>query len=94
MPKHNWPELFEAQALRGLSIFEFCTLRGLTRSQCYAQRAKQAGKSVPTHRGLLPIRLQSGELRITLQLRMPVSIRGSAVDLAELPRCPRNFACQ
>ena len=82
MRKHDWPALLRAQAQNGQTIVEFCAARGLTRSKFYAERAKQ---SAPT--GVLPIRVEPSELHITFQLSTPVTICGSATDLAQLLRC-------
>jgi hypothetical protein len=87
MPKHNWPELIQAHAQSGQSVPAFCEKHRLTRSVFYAQRAKQAGKFASKHSALLPIGVEANELRITVQLRTSVSIRGSAADLAQVLRC-------
>ena len=82
MRKHDWPALLRTQAHSGQTIAAFCDARGLTRSKFYAERAKP---SAP--KGLLPIRVAASELRITVELSTPVTLRGSAADLAQLLRC-------
>lgn len=82
MRKHDWPTLIRMQEASGETIAAFCDARGLTRATFYAERARQ---SAP--KGLLPIRVEASELRITVQLQTPVTICGSAVDLAQLLRC-------
>lgn len=82
MHKHNWPMLLAAQAKSGQTIAAFCASNGLTASQFYAERAK-----LGSSKGLVPIVVEARELQITVQLRTPVSLRGSAADLAQLLRC-------
>jgi hypothetical protein len=81
MRKHDWPMLLNAQARSGQTIAAFCAVRGLTRSKFYAERAKQS-----TPQSVVPIVVEASELRITLQLRTPIVIAGSASDLAQILR--------
>ena len=82
MRKHDWPMLFKAHAKSGQTIAAFCAARGLTQSKFYAERAKQSKA-----KGLVPIVVEASELRLTLQLRTPIAIAGSASDLAQILRC-------
>lgn len=82
MRKHDWPMLLNAQARSGQTIAAFCAARGLTRSRFYAERAQQRAAT-----GLVPIVVEASELRITLHLRTPIAIAGSAADLAQILRC-------
>jgi hypothetical protein len=82
MRKHDWPMLVKTQAKSGLTIAAFCALHGLTRSRFYAERAKRT-----VAQSLVPIVAEASELRITVQLRTPLVIGGSAADLAEVLRC-------
>jgi hypothetical protein len=82
MRKHDWPMLVKSQAKSGQTIATFCASNGLTVSKFYAERAKQAAP-----KGLLPIVVEASELRITLQLRTPIIVSGTASDLAQVLRC-------
>jgi hypothetical protein len=82
MRKHDWPMLLNAHAKSGQTIAAFCASRGLSASKFYAERAKRAAPS-----GMLPIVVAASELRITVQLRTPLVISGSAADIAQVLRC-------
>jgi hypothetical protein len=84
MRKHDWPALLKAQAASGQTIAQFCDARGLTRSTFYAERSKLGGV-----KALIPIRVAAAaaEIRLTLHLRTPVVIGGTAADLAQVLRC-------
>jgi hypothetical protein len=81
MRRHDWPMLVKSQAKSGQTIAAFCASHGLTVSKFYAERAKQASK------GLLPIVVEASELRITLHLRTPITVGGTAADIAQVLRC-------
>jgi hypothetical protein len=82
MRKHDWPMLLNAHAKSGETIAAFCASRGLSASKFYAERAKRT-----TTNTLVPIVVEASELRITVQLRTPLVISGSAADIAQLLRC-------
>jgi hypothetical protein len=81
MRKHNWPMLIKSQAKSGQTITAFCTAHGIAPSLFYAERSKHARKT------LLPIVVDSPALQITVHLHSPISLSGSASDLAQLLRC-------
>jgi hypothetical protein len=82
MRKHDWPMLVRSQAKSGQTIAAFCASQGLTVSKFYAERAKHTAP-----KGLLPMVVEASELRITLHLRTPISVSGTAADLAHVLRC-------
>jgi hypothetical protein len=82
MRKHDWPMLLNAHAKSGETIAAFCASRGLSASKFYAKRAKRT-----TTKTLVPIVVAASELRITVQLRTPLVIGGSAADIAQVLRC-------
>jgi hypothetical protein len=82
MHKHDWPMLLNAHAKSGQTIAAFCAARGLSRSKFFAERAKQN-----TGKGLVPIVVEASELQITLRLRTPIVIAGTAANIAQVLRC-------
>jgi hypothetical protein len=82
MRKHDWTMLLKAHAVSGQTITAFCAARGLTASKFYAERAKRVAP-----KGMLPIVVEASALRITLQLRAPIVVSGTAADLAQILRC-------
>lgn len=82
MRKHDWPLLLKTHAMSGQTVQAFCASRGLTKSKFYVERAKHGAP-----KGLLAICVQPSALRITIELRTPLVIAGSAADLAQLLRC-------
>lgn len=82
MSKHDWPALVKAQVTSGETIAAFCAARGLTRSKFYTERARQCSQT-----GVVPIVVEVRAVQITLQLRTPVVVAGSASDLAQILRC-------
>ena len=105
MSKRDWSHILQAQRDSGLSIEAFCRVNSLARSNFYTARAraqKSASGSELNRQaalsGLLPIRLQKGdlpiliatpgEIAVTVQFEArSLRLRGSAPDLAQLLRC-------
>ena len=105
MSKRNWSDILQAQRDSGLSIEAFCRVKKLARSNFYAARAraqKSESATEPKQQaaqpGLLPIRVQKGdlpiviatpeEIAVTVQFEArPLRLRGCATDLAQLLRC-------
>jgi hypothetical protein len=82
MRKHDWPMLLNAHAKSGETIAAFCASRGLSASKFYAERAKRAAT-----KALVPIVVEASALRITVQLRTPIVVSGTAADIAQVLRC-------